>query len=114
MLARQRLPLGNPGRHEQPARRAGLASYRVHRLDRSDWIKNGLVLLFFAVVGVAFPNISLADKNSPYPFTEVAGQPVEPRQLPVSQVLTWLLGRNPTSFREYAGRQLSASGRSPK
>jgi uncharacterized protein YbjT (DUF2867 family) len=75
-------------------------------------------------------------------LAEVAGRPVEPRQLSVDQVLagmrdapdytrdgmrrllehydsygitgnpnvlTWLLGRSPTSFREFAGRQLSAS-----
>jgi uncharacterized protein YbjT (DUF2867 family) len=79
-------------------------------------------------------------------LAEIAGRPVEPRQLPTSQVLaamrgapdytrdamrrlvehydsygitgnpnvlTWLLGRNPTSFREYAHRQLPASERSP-
>ena len=39
-------------------------------ISRDDWIKTGLVLLFFAVVGVATPNVTLADKNSPYPFTE--------------------------------------------
>ena len=39
-------------------------------ISRGDWIKTGLVLLFFAVVGVVTPNVSLADKNSPYPFTE--------------------------------------------
>lgn len=38
-------------------------------IGRSNWFKTALVLLFFLVVGVAFPNIRGADKNSPYPFT---------------------------------------------
>jgi hypothetical protein len=38
-------------------------------IGRSNWIKTALVLLFFLVVGVAFPNVRNADKNSPYPFT---------------------------------------------
>lgn len=38
-------------------------------IGRSNWIKTALVLLFFMVVGVVFPNVHNADKNSPYPFT---------------------------------------------
>lgn len=38
-------------------------------ISRSDWIKTGAVLLIFASLGVATPNILLADKNSPYAFS---------------------------------------------
>ena len=38
-------------------------------IGRSNWIKSGVVLLIFAVFGVATPNVLLADKNSPYAFT---------------------------------------------
>jgi hypothetical protein len=39
-------------------------------IGRDNWIKTALVLLFFTVVGVVFPNVHGADKNSPYAFTE--------------------------------------------
>jgi hypothetical protein len=38
-------------------------------IGRGNWIKTGVVLLLFAVFGVATPNVRGADKNSPYPFT---------------------------------------------
>ena len=38
-------------------------------ISRSDWLKTGAVLLIFAGLGVAAPNVLLADKNSPYAFT---------------------------------------------
>ncbi|WP_273735335.1 HXXEE domain-containing protein [Mycolicibacterium septicum] len=39
-------------------------------ITRSDWIKTALLLVFFLVVGVAYPNISNRDKTGAYPFTE--------------------------------------------
>ena len=39
-------------------------------IGRSNWIKTALVLLFFIVVGVAFPNVHNADKDSPHAFTD--------------------------------------------
>ena len=39
-------------------------------IGRSNWIKTALVLLFFVAVGVAFPNVYNADKDSPYLFTD--------------------------------------------
>ncbi len=38
-------------------------------ISRDDWTKTALVLAFFFGVGVAFPNIHGADKNTPYTFT---------------------------------------------
>jgi hypothetical protein len=38
-------------------------------ITRGDWIKTALLLVFFMIVGVGYPNISNRDKNSPYPFT---------------------------------------------
>jgi hypothetical protein len=38
-------------------------------IGRSDWIKTIGVLGVFAVLGVATPNVALADRNSPYAFT---------------------------------------------
>ena len=38
-------------------------------IGRSDWVKSAGVLAAFAVLGVATPNVALADKNSPYAFT---------------------------------------------
>ncbi|HYY19799.1 MAG TPA: HXXEE domain-containing protein [Streptosporangiaceae bacterium] len=38
-------------------------------ISRGDWIKSGAVLLGFATLGVAAPNVLLADKNSPYAFS---------------------------------------------
>jgi hypothetical protein len=38
-------------------------------IGRSDWIKTALVLLGFFVIGVAYPNVRAADKNSAYAFT---------------------------------------------
>jgi hypothetical protein len=48
-------------------------------IGRSNWVKTALVLLFFLVVGVAFPNVHNADKNSPYPFTDHQMGPYEPK-----------------------------------
>ena len=39
-------------------------------IGRSNWIKTALVMLFFLVVGVAFPNVAGRKKNNPYPFTD--------------------------------------------
>ena len=39
-------------------------------IGRGNWIKSALVMVLFLVVGVAYPNLSNRDKNSPYPFTE--------------------------------------------
>jgi hypothetical protein len=38
-------------------------------IGRSNWTKSLIVLLLFLIFGVAAPNISNRDKNSPYPFT---------------------------------------------
>ncbi|MGH3436427.1 MAG: HXXEE domain-containing protein [Sciscionella sp.] len=39
-------------------------------IGRDNWLKSLLVLLIFAILGVAAPNIAGADKNSPHPFTD--------------------------------------------
>jgi hypothetical protein len=38
-------------------------------IGRNDWIKSVGVPAIFAVLGVATPNVLLADKNSPHAFT---------------------------------------------
>jgi hypothetical protein len=38
-------------------------------IGRNDWIRSAVVLLIFALFGVAAPNVLLADKNSPHAFT---------------------------------------------
>jgi hypothetical protein len=48
-------------------------------IGRSNWIKSGVVLLIFAVFGVAAPNVLLADKNSPYAFTARQMGPYNPQ-----------------------------------
>ena len=39
-------------------------------IGRNNWLKTALVLLIFAIVGVAYPNVANRDKNSPYRFTD--------------------------------------------
>ena len=39
-------------------------------IDRGTWLKTFGVLVGFAVLGVATPNVLAADKNSPYAFTD--------------------------------------------
>jgi hypothetical protein len=46
-------------------------SARTERpIERTEWIKAGIVGAVFTVAGVAAPNVLGADKNSPYPFTQ--------------------------------------------
>ena len=37
--------------------------------ERSDWVKTFAVLAAFMILGVATPNVALADKDTPYAFT---------------------------------------------
>ena len=39
-------------------------------ITRSDWAKSAAVLVGFLIVGVAVPNVGLADKNTPYEFND--------------------------------------------
>ena len=48
-------------------------------IGHSNWIKSVVVLLIFAVFGVATPNTRGADKNSPYPFTTHQMGPYYPK-----------------------------------
>ena len=48
-------------------------------IGRDNWIKTGVVLLLFAVFGVATPNVRGTDKNSPHPFTAHQMGPYETR-----------------------------------
>jgi hypothetical protein len=65
-------------------------------IGRHNWIKTTLVLLFFAVVGVVFPNVYGADKNSPYAFTEHQMGPYGSQGTQESKATAWPLTRADT------------------
>jgi hypothetical protein len=47
-------------------------------ITRSDWAKTAGMLVGFMIIGVAVPNVGLANKNTPYKFTDRQMGPYQP------------------------------------
>ena len=47
-------------------------------ITRADWVKSAALLGGFLLLGVATPNVALADKDSPYSFTDHQLGPYDP------------------------------------